>query len=495
MSERTLSRPTTADRRRWWGLAALLTAEAMNLLDATIVPVAAPVVHADLGGAVSDVQWFSAGYTLPFALLLITGGRLGDIAGRRRVFRAGVTGFALASLGCALAPSAGLLIAARAVRGGTAAVIIPRTFGLITAMFSGRERTRALGWIGPVMGLAAVCGPVLGGVLTHADLFGSSWRAVFLVNLPLAVGVLAAAPLLCEDRAPRRPRLDAVGTALAALGTGLIVYPLIDTGSAARPGCTAIGLGAGGAVLVGFGAQQRRAARRGRSPLVEPSLFGHLGFPAALVASASFFAVLNGLMLVTVLYLQLGLDADARAAGLTLLPWSAGMGISSWAAGSRLVPRYGARLMYAGLVVLLAGVLGTAAAFPAPFSGPPSGAPRWPLLATLGICGIGVGLFTAPFFTAALARVQPQEVGSAAGLLNAIQQLGATLGVALLGSVFLHAPVSAPVSATVTATEAAAAQLAYWVAAGLLAATAAAAVLMTETRQPRRAPAAPTGPS
>lgn len=174
-----------AYRWRWWGLTALLVAEAMNLLDTTIVQVAGPTIHTDLGGPVSVIPWISTAYTLPFAVLLITGGRLADIAGRRRVFRIGVTGFMLASLACALAPSAGLLITFRVVQGAAAAVIIPQTIGLIKTMFRGSEMSRALGTIGPVMGLAAVCGPVLGGVLTHADLFGSSWRAVFLVNVPL----------------------------------------------------------------------------------------------------------------------------------------------------------------------------------------------------------------------------------------------------------------------------------------------------------------------
>jgi MFS family permease len=159
----------------------------MGLLDATIVQVAAPTIHASLGGAVADVKWFSTAYTLPFAVLLITGDRLGDIIGRRRVFRLGVPGFRLGSAACALAPSAGVLIGLRVVRGIAAAAFIPQAMGLIRAMFTGRELPRALGTIGPVMGLAAVCGPVLGGLLIHADLLGSSWRAVFLVNLPLAM--------------------------------------------------------------------------------------------------------------------------------------------------------------------------------------------------------------------------------------------------------------------------------------------------------------------
>lgn len=451
--------PAGPYRWRWAALAVLLTAEAMNLLDATIVQVATPVIRTDLGGPDSVVQWYAAAYTLPFAMFLITGGRLGDILGRKRVFRIGVAAFLAASLLCAAAPSTGVLIGARAVQGAAAALVIPQTIGLIRAMFDGGERARALGTIGPVMGLAAVCGPALGGLLTHADLFGSSWRAVFLVNLPPGAAVLLAAPLLYEDRAARRPRLDLSGTALVACGSGAVVYPLIQGQDAGWPGW-AWALLAGGAALLGlFGLDQRRKSRRGHRPLIEAGLFRHRGFPAALVTSTLFFAALNGLMLVVVLHLQLGLDSGVLTAGLTLLPWSSAMAVASWVAGARLVPRYGPRLMYAGLATLLAGVLAATAVYAAS----DTAAYPWPLPVALAVCGTGVGLFTVPFFTAALDRVGPAETGSAAGLLNAVQQLGGTLGTALLGSVFLGA-----------ADPAGGAQHAFWAACSLLLATGAA---------------------
>ncbi|MFF4739343.1 MFS transporter [Streptomyces sp. NPDC001262] len=471
-------------RWRWAALAALLTAEAMNLLDATVVQVAAPVIRADLGGADSVVQWVSAAYTLPFAALLITGGRLGDALGRKRVFLAGTAVFALASAACALAPSTGVLLAARAVQGIAAALVVPQTFGLIKAMFAGPELARALGSIGPVMGLAAVCGPVLGSVLTHADLCGSSWRSVFLVNVPLAAAVLAAAPLLREDRAAQRPRPDLLGTGLAALGTALVVHPLIAGGAAGLPARSTAELLAGALVLVVFALQQRRGARTGRSPLVEPSLFRGRGFPAALVTSALFFAVVNGLTTVVVLQLQLGLDSGVLAAGLSLLPWSCALAAASWAAGAYLVPRHGSRVMFAGLAVLLAGLLCALAAYHAARPG----CYPWPLLAALAVAGAGNGLFTVPFFAAALSRVRPHETGSAAGLLNAVQQFGGTLGIALLGSVFFRALSSgAPGAGSL-----AGARHAVWLAAGLLAAAAAAAALLHADGRSRPVPPGPT---
>ncbi|RKT11450.1 putative MFS family arabinose efflux permease [Streptomyces sp. 1114.5] len=457
--------PARPHPRRWWALCALLTAEAMNLLDATIVQVAAPRMRADLGGPAAAVPWLTTAYTLPFAVLLLTGGRLGDRAGRRRVFRVGVVGFLLASLACACAPTLGTLLVFRAVQGAAAAVIVPQTIGLIKAMFRGPETARALGTIGPVMGLAAVSGPVLGGVLTHADLFGSSWRSVFLVNLPLALAVLALAPQLTEDRAPRRPGLDPVGSALAALATGLVVLPLLAAGST-PPGWTAAGAALGAAVAVGFAVHQRRGARRGADTLVEPSLFTTARFPAALTALSLAFAATTGLSLVVVLQLQLGSGADALASGLTLLPMSAGLAVGSVWAGTSLVRRYGARVMPAGIAVMAAGMVAAVAAYR-------TGERPELLPYALAVVGLGQGLFTPAFFTTALRPLRPQETGSAAGLLNAVQQLGSTLGVAVLGRIYLSAP------------QAAGAQHACWMALGVLAAVAVAARVMSTTHDVR----------
>jgi MFS family permease len=317
------------------------------------------------------------------------------------------------------------------------------------------------------MGLAAICGPPLGALVVDADVAGSSWRAAFLINIPLVVAVLCCGPLVREDRADDRPRLDVAGTALAMTGSGLVVYPLIEGRDWGWPGWTWAIVAAGLATLAGFGLAQRRAAARGRATLVEVSLFADRRFPAALVASTSFFAVTNGLMLVVALHLQLGLGRDVLSAGLALLPWSAASAAASWVAGTRLVPRYGARVMPAGLAVLACGILAAITAY----AHTPAGG--WATLAALGVCGVGLGLFTVPFFTTALARVAPQETGSAAGLLNAVQQLGATLGTALLGTVFLRGIGDHDQFAATAAVE-----QAFWIALGLTALKAAAALIM-----------------
>jgi MFS family permease len=338
-------------------------------------------------------------------------------------------------------------------------------------MFDGEELPRALGAIGPVMGLSAVLGPVLGGVLTHADLFGTSWRAVFLVNLPLAAAVLVIAPRLREDHAQARPRLDPVGIALSAAGTALLVCPLAAGTGVPGPAAWAAAV-LGVAVLAGFAAQQRRAAAAGRTPLVEPSLLRGRAFPAALATSTLFFATMSGVMVTVVLHLELGLHRGPLATGLTLLPWSAGLAVASWAAGTHLVPRYGTRVLHAGLATLAAGLAAAVLAHRAAPAGQyPSGLPF-----ALAVAGLGVGLFTPPFFTAALRRVSPQETGSAAGLLNAVQQLGGTLGTALVAAVYLAGDGTGRSAGL-------GAQFALGTAGALLAATAVAARAMTADRR------------
>ncbi|GFE13784.1 hypothetical protein Sgleb_18310 [Streptomyces glebosus] len=335
-----------------------------------------------------------------------------------------------------------------------------------------------MGSIGPVMGLAAVCGPVLGGVLTHADLFGSSWRAAFLVNAPVSLVVLALSPKLLEDRASRRPTLDLTGTLLATIGVGLIASPLIGADIAAMSGWSWGAIVAGLIVMVVFGLHQRHVAVGGRSPLVEPSLFAHRGFPAALVTSASFFAVTNGLMVVVVLHLQLGHGTDVLNSGLTLTPWSVGLAVASWVAGAHLVRRYGHHVMSLGLAVLLAGALAALAVYQA---ADPTAYPE-PLLIALGVVGLGAGLFSPAFFTLALKPLLPQEIGSAAGLLNPFQQLGAALGVAILGSVYLNSAEPGGPAAALHAV-----QVAFWVAVVLVAVSFATSMLMVEKNASDRA--------
>src|SRR4051794_193042 len=235
MASAVIERPLKLESRsagyplRWYALAVVLTAECMDLLDGTILNVAMPSIRDDLGGSYSAIQWIIAAYALAFAVGLITGGRLGDVYGRRQMFLLGTAGFTLASGLCALAPSVHVLIGCRVLQGAAAAIMIPQGLGLIREMFPREELAAAFGIFGPVIGLSAVLGPILGGFLVHADLLGTGWRAVFLVNLPLGVAaLLGASVLLPESRSAHAPRLDLVGTLLAGAAMLLLVYPLVQ---------------------------------------------------------------------------------------------------------------------------------------------------------------------------------------------------------------------------------------------------------------------------
>src|SRR5919201_5513362 len=221
---------TTTQRWRWLAFAAALAAALMDLMDSTIASVAAPFIRKDLGGSYADVQWISAAYTLAMAVMLRTGGRLGDIFGRKRMLLIGAAGFTVASVAAAAAPSTTALIAFRALQGGLGAVMVPQVFGLIRDLFAPQEMGKAFGILGPAAGLSAVLGPVVAGLLIDADLLSTGWRMIFLVNVPVGAFVLVAGakflPNVATSAASRR--LDVASVGLAAIGAFMLVYPLVQ---------------------------------------------------------------------------------------------------------------------------------------------------------------------------------------------------------------------------------------------------------------------------
>ncbi len=430
--------PSTGYRLRWAGLAVILAAEVMDLLDTTIVGVAAPAVRQDLGGSDAQIQWITASYTLAFAVLLITGGRLGDLFGRKRLFVLGAAGFTFASVLCAAAPGAGTLVAARTVQGLFAALLIPQGLGLIKAMFPPKELGTAFGLFGPILGLSSVLGPTLGGYLTGADWFGLGWRAVFLINLPVGLlAVFAAGRILPADRPARSTtgtgngRIDPVGVLVLGLAVLLLVYPLVQGRELGWPLWTFLSMAASVPTAWLFTVQQRGVLRRGGIPLIEPSLFGKRAFVSALATGLVFFAALSGLMLVFTLHLQLGLGWTPLHAGLSMIPLSIGVVVGAVLSGALLAPRYGRRVLHLGMVLAAAGALGLWATVDGA-----DGLTSWQLAPALALAGLGLGLIMAPFFDIALAGVEESETGSASGVLNAQQQLGGSMGVALLGTAF-----------------------------------------------------------
>ena len=416
--------------KRWLILALILAVECMDLLDGTIVNVAAPSIRADLSASLSALQWIAGGYALTFAIGLVTGGRLGDIFGRRRLFLVGLAGFTAASALCGAANSPETLIALRLVQGVFAAIMIPQGFGILRQAFPPDEIQKAFGLFGPVIGLSAVLGPVIGGALTDGDLFGLGWRAIFLVNVPIGiVALIGSASLLPESRAeqradarPRRRRPDHAGDGPARLPA--------DPGPRGRLA----------GVDLRLDRRQRGRARRVRppraprerenvSPLVTMSLFRKRAFSAGLATALVFFAGMIGLMLTFSLYLQLGQGFSAIHTGLTLIPWSLGTAIGAGLGAGLLGPRFGRPTLHAGLAVMFAGVIGLLLVAK-------DGASSWAFAGPELLAGVGMGAMLAPLFDFVLAGVDDDEVGSASGVLNAMQQLGGALGIAIIGTIF-----------------------------------------------------------
>ncbi|SEL92065.1 MFS transporter [Streptacidiphilus jiangxiensis] len=431
---------------RRFALGAILLAEIMDLLDTTIVNVAAPSIRHALGGGDSQIQWVSAAYTLAFAMLLITGARLGDLVGRKRMFLLGTVGFTLCSALCAASDGAGMLIGARACQGAFAALVIPQGLGIIRAVFPAEEMGQAFGAFGPVLGLSSVLGPTLGGLLVGSDLWGTGWRMIFLINLPvgLAATLLGARAIPADHGTAGARRLDLPGVAVLSAAMVLLVYPLIQGRELGWPAWTFASMALSLPLFAGFAALQRRRAGTGRAPLVEPGLFRGRAFRSAIVVVALFSAAMSGLMLTFTLTLQLGAHWTPLHAGLTFVPMSVGIVAGAVASGAVLGARFGRRVIHAGVVVMVLGVLGLWASL---------GhwgltVTTWELLPALLVSGVGMGLLMGPLFDIALAGVAEEESGSASGVLNALQQLGGSVGVAALGTAFLSwAPTHGPVTA------------------------------------------------
>ncbi|MFF9769101.1 MFS transporter [Streptomyces sp. NPDC014636] len=418
-------------RWRWAALFVILAAEVMDLLDAVVTNIAGPAMRADLGGGASTLQWLAAAYTLSMAVGLVTGGRLGDIHGRRRMFLVGAAGFTVGSLLCAISVSPEMLIASRVVQGLFGAVMLPQGLGMIKEMFPPKESQKAFGLFGPVMGLSAVCGPILAGWLVDADYFGTGWRMIFLINLPLgAAALLGALRYLPRSQSGGKPRLDIPGMLLVSTAALLIIFPLVQGREYDWPAWTFAMMAASVIVFAVFGVYESRRGKAGRDPLVVPSLFRKRGFSGGMTLGLVFFSTMQGFMLVLNLYAQIGLGYTPLKSGLLMIPWSGGMVVGFGIAQG--VARFGRAVLQAGALVMAVGVFGVWLTLDVVGDdiGP------WQLMPSLLVTGIGMGLLMAPFFEIVLASVEQHETGSASGTMTAVQQLGGAFGVALLGTVF-----------------------------------------------------------
>jgi EmrB/QacA subfamily drug resistance transporter len=416
---------------RWLGLIAILAATLLNLLDASIVNVAAPAIRTELGGTATTIQWLAAGYTLPLAIGLLVGGRLGDMFGRKKILMIGLVGFIAASLACGAAGTIELLLVARVVQGVFAAVMVPQCFGLIRDMF-GREMGKAYALFGPMIGLATIGGPILAGLLVDADLFGSGWRSIFLINLPLGIAALVLGIKNLPAGAPtvKGLKLDLRGAVIAAAGMCLLLVPLVEGHELDWPTWSLVMLAASVPVLALFVRGQMRRVRSGKTALIELSVFKKRSYTSGIAFVVVFFGAVTGFSLAVGLFLQLGLGYGPLKASLAMASWAVGAFIGSGGSAG-LAPKLGRKILHFGLGGMVLGLSVLFLQF-----GAASAPGPWALFPALLVFGIGMGMIFVPLFGIITGDLEDHEVGSASGLLESFQQGASALGVAGLGTVF-----------------------------------------------------------
>ncbi|MGK2226441.1 DHA2 family efflux MFS transporter permease subunit [Devosia sp.] len=420
------------DPRRWPALFVLLIANFMNLIDVTIVNVALPSMREGLGATDNQIEWVVAGYILAFALGLLPFGRLGDIVGRTTLFLWGVAGFTAASALCGLAPNIELLIAARVIQGLAGAMMTPQVLAIATVTFPPHERGQAFSLFGLSAGLAAVCGPILGGVLVSANLFGLDWQPIFLVNIPIGIAAVVAGWFLI----PRLPghavlRNDYVGILLFGLGILCVIFPIIEGRAYGWPLWAFAMIATGLVLLVLFVLWTRARAAAGLSQLLNFDLITNQQFMFGAFVTTIFASGIPGMFMVISLLLQGGFGFTPLESGLTNTPFSVGVLVASAIAG-----RFGARFLRARLAAAGALIAVGISLLHFYIAGVTDSIDHWAFLPPLLIAGIGLGLGFSSLFQLVLANVPPRDAGAGSGSLQAFQQVGGALGVAIIGELF-----------------------------------------------------------
>jgi len=432
--------PGAGNPRRMAVLAVVLVGAFMILLDATIVNVAVPSIQRSLHASYSAVEWVVSGYALAYGLLLIPAGRLGDRIGHKTTYLAGLGGFTIASVLCGTSASPAELVAWRVVQGAMAGVMNPPILAVIQAVFPPKERGQAFGIYGAIAGVATALGPLAGGLLIAWNLHGWDWRPVFLVNLPIGIAGVGAALRLVPQTRGHADRLDLVGAGLVSAAMLLFTYPLIQGQSAGWPAWTFACLGGAAPVLAAFALWERRMLRRGRTPLVDVTLFANRSFAAGTGVSLAYFAGFIALLFALSLHLQIGLGWSALHAGLTILPFAVGTLVGG-AISDPVATKLGRGVLLIGAAVVgccIAAVIGIIHHDGTALSG-------LQLLPALLVGGVGSGLVIAPSVDVVLSGIRWQDAGSASGVLGASQRLGqavgiAVVGVALFGTLATYAP-------------------------------------------------------
>jgi EmrB/QacA subfamily drug resistance transporter len=418
-----------SDPRRWLMLTIVLAATLIAVLDTFIVNVAIPSIEHELHANFAQLQLIVAGYTLSYAVLLVTGGRLGDLYGRKRLFLLGVGGFTVCSALCGFAPNAVLLIVFRVLQGGAAALMFPQVLSFIQVTFEPPERPRAFGYYTAVTGLASILGQVVGGFLLATNLFDLGWRSIFLVNVPIGLlALLAAFPLLRESRRPEAGHLDPGGVVLLICSLFLVVFPLVEGGNAGWPLWAVICLVLAGPFFLAFLMYEQQFTKQGKIPLIRLSLFQQRRFSSGILTVGLAYALFASNLFLFAFYLQTILGLTPLRAGLIIMTISGAYVLAS-ALNTMITACLGKRsLRIAALLVILGYLLiFLVTQFLVPMWGIP------PLLVALFILGLGMGVLMAPLLNKTLEGVAPQEAGAASGVFMTAFSAAGALGVAVIG--------------------------------------------------------------
>jgi EmrB/QacA subfamily drug resistance transporter len=415
---------------RWIALCVILVGPFLGVIDFFIANIGVPSIRASLGASFSEIELVIAGYGLTYAVCLITGGRLGDIYGRKITFIFGMAAFTLTSAFCGLSPTAGWLIFWRLVQGCAAAAMFPQALSFIHVNFSDASKRVAFSVYGAVIGFGSIVGQLLGGFLIHANLFQLGWRPIFLINLPIGIiTILAASFLLCESRAEAAPKLDLIGVAVLTAGLALFSYPFMEGQQQGWPIWAWTCLLLSFPVLWAFWLYERRQSERNLSPLLEPRLFQDNGFLIGLIVTCIYFAGHSSMILVLSLYLQYSLGLNPMYAGFALVPFSFAFLVGSSLSG-KINGYLGRGSLHLGVIILAVGIaLLAALVAPVPGHLTPS------FLLACFVYGIGRGLVTAPLFNTTLSGVPHSDSGAASGVASTMPQLANSVGIALIGSV------------------------------------------------------------
>jgi EmrB/QacA subfamily drug resistance transporter len=419
--------PAAGHPGRWVALPVLLTGAFLPVLDFNVVNLALPAIRQNLGATSGEAQFVISAYAATYAVFLITGGRLGDWLGRKRMFTLGVAGFTLASVLCGLAWSPGSLIAGRILQGLTATAMAPQVLASIRALFPPSEQGSALGLYGATFGLANILGQILGGVLVSSHPFGFTWQAIFLVNAPIGLAAFVGSLLFLGDsKADRAQKLDVGGVILLSVTLGLLVYPLVEGREMGWPFWIVAMLVGSPVALIAFIRYERRLIGRGGAPLVDISLFRERGFAVG-VAMALLYYMLSAFYLTFSVYLQGGLHLTPLDAGLRTLPFGIGYFLASFASAG-IMRRLGPRALTLGVVIQILGFGAVALTVAGVLTGR--------LEPGLVVAGVGFGIVMPSVIKAVIGGIDRQYAGLASGIVISTFQIGSALGVAIIGGVF-----------------------------------------------------------